>query len=341
MAVSNAVVPISKPKPQAETHMTRVSSDPEHSPRGHPDHHHGQQPWAMDKHTENHHKHKHNHPAGEGAQQATPEEKEETDDFDEDAWAHCAENAYGAFIHVAHQSGLFAALMKCGPMVMASVLIQSTFSYELWRHLPTINDAVCFCYIPPDLQFSAVCVFVTLMLNNVPNMARESAISVISKEFITEATEHQRHNLYGNGFKRFAIFFFAVFTEMVTWSGIMYSGVLFILTAPSVDLVIRSTVAIMFVQNVDEIIFDSCCSNDIKQDLQTTQYHLFDWGSLIKMKKTTSGEINRLYGLFVHLPVLFIISAGVVHVLRAEYPCEDSEWFIKRNPPPELGCPDT
>ena len=56
---------------------------------------------------------------------------------------------------------------------------------------------------------------------------------------------------------RIGIFIFAVLSEVVTWGMILCSGLLFIFTSNTVDLVIRSTVAVMFVLNVDEIVFES------------------------------------------------------------------------------------
>ena len=43
---------------------------------------------------------------------------------------------------------------------------------------------------------------------------------------------------------------------MLSWSGILLAGILFAFTAESVDLVIRSTVSVMFVLNIDEIVFE-------------------------------------------------------------------------------------
>ena len=38
----------------------------------------------------------------------------------------------------------------------------------------------------------------------------------------------------------------------------MLAGILFAVTAKDVDLVIRSTVSVMFVLNIDEIVFEVC-----------------------------------------------------------------------------------
>jgi hypothetical protein len=48
-------------------------------------------------------------------------------------WISVSTNAYGAFIHVALQSGLRRACVMIFPMVMLSVAIQYTFTWELLK----------------------------------------------------------------------------------------------------------------------------------------------------------------------------------------------------------------
>lgn len=229
-----------------------------------------------------------------------------------------AENAYGAFIHISLEQGLAAAMYKCGPMLAASVCIQFAFSYELFRALPPLTESPWFCEIPWDLQVSAVGVFITLMLNNVWGMINASWISLRSDERKVQVSEHEEvkeHISVGRS-QRLVIFLLAVLTEVGTWSGILSSGVLFILTSQSVDLVIRSTVAIMFVQNVDEIIFESCCSREIKESLRNASYKTLHPFSVLGYSKDESLLLENRYSLFVHLPVIAAISCGVVFGMR-------------------------
>ena len=64
------------------------------------------------------------------------------------------------------------------------------------------------------------------------------------------------------------IFVCAVASEIVSWGAIMLAGILFAVTAETVDLVIRSTVSVMFVLNIDEIVFEACCPSSIKDDCE-------------------------------------------------------------------------
>ena len=56
--------------------------------------------------------------------------------------------------------------------------------------------------------------------------------------------------------KRVLVFVCAVATEAISWSGILVAGLGWIFTSRSVHDIIRSTVCIMFVQNVDEVVYE-------------------------------------------------------------------------------------
>jgi len=50
---------------------------------------------------------------------------------EDDSWVKHTQNAYGAFAHVAMQSGILRAMQMCGPMLMASIMIQTVFAAQL------------------------------------------------------------------------------------------------------------------------------------------------------------------------------------------------------------------
>mmetsp|Transcript_2991 Transcript_2991/g.4857 ORF Transcript_2991/g.4857 Transcript_2991/m.4857 type:complete len:95 (-) Transcript_2991:135-419(-) len=83
-------------------------------------------------------------------------------------------------------------------------------------------------------------------------------------------------------------------------------------------MVIRSTVSIMFVQNVDEIIFDSCCPDDIKVDLQQTRYHFSSVSQLFGVSTESYTWTSKKYVLFCHLPLLTVVCIGIVYGLRRD-----------------------
>lgn len=70
--------------------------------------------------------------ASEGsAKEGKQEGEAEGDENESCEWAKVSENAFGAFIHVGLQSGLKSAVVKTGPMLILSLLIQFIFSEEL------------------------------------------------------------------------------------------------------------------------------------------------------------------------------------------------------------------
>ena len=50
---------------------------------------------------------------------------------EDDSWVKHTQNAYGAFAHVAMQSGILKAMEMCGPMLLASITIQTVFAAQL------------------------------------------------------------------------------------------------------------------------------------------------------------------------------------------------------------------
>lgn len=239
------------------------------------------------------------------------------DEPEDEGWDSTAENAYGAFIHITLQSGITTALYKCAPMLITSVLIQFVFAYELYRALPSVESAPMFCYIPWDLQMAAVGVFVTLMLDNIAGMYDATRVCLTSTQWKNSEEGSEVQDISCGLPSRIILWILAVLTEITTWFGIFCSGVLFILTAESVDMVIRSTVAIMFVQNVDEIIFESCCSRQVKDSLRETRYRLLDPLGKIGIKRTQTQMMDHIYSLFLHLPFILLITAALVLGLRA------------------------
>jgi len=259
--------------------------------------------------------------------------------MDDGEWIKVSGNAFGAFIHVALQSGLRSATVKTGPMVLASVTIQFIFAYELidqhWNVVvanPLLERNVeQICWVPVKLQISALLIFIALMFHNIPAMLNAVRLAIWSThhkggdgehvgDWTTENDNHDMttlHRIQCPACKRGVIFLFAVLTEMATWSLILCAGILFAFTAESVDLVIRSTVSVMFVLNIDEIVFDACCPVSVKDDVEETEYRLpnIQWW----MSPEIEYIMGHYYGVFVHLPMLIGIATAIVFTLRTSF----------------------
>jgi len=277
-------------------------------------------------------------------------EKGEEEDEEDEEWVSVSENAYGAFIHVGLQSGFKQAVIKCWTMLLVSIVIAIIFSGELIQrhqffgerltdktHIFWVEDRPNICWIPFKLQTAACMIFITLIFNNISGMVEAGRIAL-----------HSTHHKFGDGenvgemllegqekdadearplkvptITRIGIFICAVLTEVITWFMILASGLLFIFTSPTVDLVIRSTVAVMFVLNVDEIVFESCCPGSIKEDVEETKYRIV----LPKMSNTTKEIFDHYFGLYVYLPLLLVLSSGYVVFGRNLLECDQSPFW--------------
>jgi len=271
------------------------------------------------------------------------DENEHTDSEEDESnplisWVTVSQNAYGAFLHVGLQSGYVRAVFLCGTMLIVSICIQIVFSIQLFLiHVPDLENSVVItqiCEIPSSLQICGVMIFITLMWNNVGNMRNQSIICMFSthhqlgdgdKIGTLDSAEDSAESktLRSNFYLRLAIFFTAILTEILTWSAILVSGILWISSSPTIDLVIRSTVAVMFVLNVDEIVFESCCPAPIREDVGETKYRI----PRVQWSNRTHVLIKHYWGIYVHLPLLVLVACGIVYGFRFGLECQSHAFF--------------
>jgi len=215
-------------------------------------------------------------------------------------------------------------------------------------HLPVLTEKLGYahlsyealstriCNVPVKLQISAVMIFVTLMCSNVPPMFRAMRIALYSmahkggdgeavllkyssgKEDEDGSTPAQA--LHVPGFRRSVIFLAAVLTEMISWSAILCAGALFAFTSETPDLVIRSAVSVMFVLNVDEIVFAACCSEAVASNMEKTTYKITSLKHILVQGQWVSADAYRVlehyYGLYGHLLVMSALTVAFVMGLR-------------------------
>ena len=146
---------------------------------------------------------------------------------------------------------------------------------------------------------------------NVGNMDEESARSC---DGVVQAVE------LGAG-RRALAFLVAVLSEFLSWWAILLAGVLFAFTSETTDLVIRSAVSVMFVLNVDEIVFSACCPEAIADNMAATNYLVTPLASFVVRQKhwvslRTWLVCNHYYSLYGHLSVLLALVTGLIMSLR-------------------------
>jgi hypothetical protein len=102
------------------------------------------------------------------------------------------------------------------------------------------------------------------MFGNVPQMFRAAAIALTSTQIKREDTVRV---FVPSLHRRLVAYFFGNLTELVCWTVVLFIGQYFIMTAPDVVSIVRSTVSVAFVVNTDELIYQACCSPHIKLEV--------------------------------------------------------------------------
>eukprot|EP00286_Rhodomonas_abbreviata_P012672 CAMPEP_0181323672 /NCGR_PEP_ID=MMETSP1101-20121128/19923_1 /TAXON_ID=46948 /ORGANISM="Rhodomonas abbreviata, Strain Caron Lab Isolate" /LENGTH=400 /DNA_ID=CAMNT_0023431741 /DNA_START=1 /DNA_END=1204 /DNA_ORIENTATION=- len=244
-------------------------------------------------------------------EQYNPPSGDDDPDWDDWLWKSNAENAFGAFIQSAMQEGLVTASSSAG------------ITKELLGALPPVKDAPGHCDNPSTLQIASVGVWFLLMLNNVSGMLTAGLISLCATETRTEEVDEatgETHKVINDASRSFSarlvIFIFAALSEMGMWGFVLYTGILFILTADDAVLIVRSTVAITFVQNIDEFIYQSCATDNIKECVNATKYRIKYNKLWCGIDLKTIFEVEKFYSLYLHCPLLLALALITVGLAR-------------------------
>ena len=203
-------------------------------------------------------------------------EEHHDDDADHRVWVHCSENAYGSFLYLCLHDNVKSACTQSGPMLVVSWLLQCCFSWELWQALPSVNESAAFCLVPMSIQASAIMVFITLMMNNVAPMTVHATLALNTSHMRFEDDHNRVELIVLKTWQRVFGVTVVFLSEAVTWMGVIAVGIQFILVSQSVEMVMRSTVSIVFILNIDEVIFHACGSQKLKNSLAKTSFQMND-----------------------------------------------------------------
>ena len=62
--------------------------------------------------------------------------------------------------------------------------------------------------------------------------------------------------------------------EFIPWVGVIAVGIQFILVSDNTETIMRSTVSIVFILNIDEIVFQACSSPTLKDGVKNTAFQV-------------------------------------------------------------------
>ena len=104
----------------------------------------------------------------------------------------------------------------------------------------------------------------------------------------------------------------------MTWTAVLIAGIYWILSAPDVNNIVRSTVSIAFVTNIDEMVYGLTCPTPIKRGLVSTKYLLKHRAIWLGLPEKHIYFLTYKYGAYVHLPLIFILPFISVVLLRTQ-----------------------
>ena len=255
--------------------------------------------------------------------------------LDDDIWIQNSHNAWGAFIHVAIHHGVVSALLHCGPMCFLSFIVQSVFALYLWLSCPALKDSL-FCAIPQPLHMASVGIYLTLMLEGANRMYKAGNVCLFAMEKRCAESDAHIFPVEMSPWTRSFIFVFAVLTNVFTWLSLTVVGIVFIMTQNDVQMVLRSTVVMMFVQNVDQVAFNAGASKQIKAEVVATLYRIRGFSCCGLLSKGRVDNVYHYYSLFGHLPAITAICFAII--LAGQRVCAGDDPTV---PLHCLSCPST
>lgn len=113
--------------------------------------------------------------------------------------------------------------------------------------------------------------------------------------------------------------------EFIPWVGVIAVGIQFILVSDNTETIMRSTVSIVFILNIDEIVFQACSSPTLKDGVKNTAFQVQH-----KQDKILGVTVERLqhvrvyYSSYWYLPYLTMLSVGMVSAYRVREECSQA-----------------
>jgi len=268
------------------------------------------------------------------------------EDFQKWIWKSVSDNAYSAFVSIALHDGLATAISQCGVLLIITVFIQLAFVIQLnysmferglgepltdrWYTWTFQADALGFCGNGYAIWVAALTVFLLLMFENLPHLLQIYTITIYTRE---EKHKGRHRKIELSLLHRIIVLMLAFFFESIAWTILMDTGIRFILTAGTVEGLVRSTVALMFIMQIDEMIYKSCSTPALRRRIESQVFRVH-YGNLLNWRfaERQLYVTKNFYSLFIHMPLLLVLSLIIVLVCRHYNPtCNYSKfnfWMV-------------
>eukprot|EP00802_Teleaulax_amphioxeia_P008100 Tamp_08108.p1 GENE.Tamp_08108~~Tamp_08108.p1 ORF type:complete len:688 (-),score=86.46 Tamp_08108:317-2224(-) len=241
-------------------------------------------------------------------------EKKFNADFKKWIWRPCSQNAYGAFLCIAMSEGLVQAIKQVGIMLSLTIIIQLIFATQIQLNIPELDAVKGLCRSEYSLWWASLTLYWFLMMDNVPHLVQSLVLVLFTREQ-DKAGRRTRVNVSMPS--RIMIILIAILTESAAWGVQVNAGTRFILTAADPIAVVRSTVALMFIQGIDEAIFKTCSTPKLRRMMGDYTYRIM-WLQIFGNCANEQGvfRFKNIYSQYFHMPLMGVVGFMQILVVR-------------------------
>jgi len=193
------------------------------------------------------------------------------------------------------RSAFFCGLL---PLAMTFIIELTTLAY-LWEDNSDLTDADGFCAQHPIMQLAVITIFALTLQTPLSDIMTEAAVGFSSTKMCFNAEDGACLFIHGTGISpgkdrdfysqpdkpliikevktssvSFWIFWTAVVLEFGVWALTCYVGVFYTLSQVDASEIVQSAVAISFINEIDNMVYASIVSEDLKDFLATVEFRI-------------------------------------------------------------------
>lgn len=229
------------------------------------------------------------------------------------------------------------AAFLCGllPLIMTFV-IEFTSIMCLWEDNSDLRNSEHFCEQHPLLQLSVVGIFMLTLQAPLQDICIEAAIGLSSTKVCFDAAEGSELFLVGSGAEAgkgrefeeierkplimkevktsavsWVVYWVSVGLEFAVWCLTLYVGVHYTLSQADASEIVQSAVAISFINEIDNMVYDNVASEQLKEFLAKAEYMV----PIMKASGKTTFH-SMLTRLSLQTPILCTVTYFIVYTLR-------------------------
>lgn len=225
----------------------------------------------------------------------------------------------------------------CGLLPLAlTFVIEFTSIMCLWEDNSDLRNSEHFCEQHPLLQLSVVGIFMLTLQGPLQDICIEAAIGLSSTKVCLDAAEGCELFIKGSGasagkgrefedlerkplimkevktsWVSWVVYWLSVGLEFLVWLLTLYVGVHYTLSQADASEIVQSAVAISFINEIDNMVYDNVASEQLKEFLAKAEFRV----PIMKASGATTFN-SMLTRLSLQTPILCTVTYFIVFTLR-------------------------